>query len=342
MSEVSLAEVSKSFGATIAVDDLSLEIEDGSFVVLLGPTGAGKTTTLRLVAGLEAPDRGKVVIGQRDVTKLPPAARDVAFVFQHYSLYPHLTVYDNLAFPLRAPSRRTNEGEIRRKVEEAAALLRIERKLDSRATSLSGGEMQRVAIGRALVRRPSIYLMDEPLSSLDAKLRAELRLELKRIQVELGATFLYVTHDQIEAMTMATKIGVIESGRVVQVGSPRDIYETPTSLYVAARLGQPSINLLPRGLLSDVAAPPAAATIGARTEHLRIVKAEKTKAHGRVTWIEHLGDQNHLHVRIDGHEVVTLADPDADLSVGDDVGVSFVKPLFFDANGDRLAVERMG
>jgi multiple sugar transport system ATP-binding protein len=342
MSEVSLAAVTKRFGETIAVDDLSLDVDDGSFVVLLGPTGAGKTTTLRLVAGLETPDKGKITIGQRDVTKSTPAARDVAFVFQQYSLYPHLSVYDNLAFPLRSPARRISEAEIRRKVEEAAALLRIDRKLDNRTTRLSGGEMQRVAIGRALVRRPSIYLMDEPLSSLDAKLRAELRLELKRIQVELGATFLYVTHDQIEAMTMATKIGVIESGRVVQVGSPREIYEAPNSLYVAARLGQPSINLLPRGLLRDVAAPPATMTIGARTEHLRIVKAERTGAHGRVTWIEHLGDQNHLHVRISQHEVVTLADPDADLSVGDEVGVSFVKPLFFDANGDRLAIEGRG
>jgi multiple sugar transport system ATP-binding protein len=342
MAEVSLAGATKRFGVTTAVDDLSLNVEDGSFVVLLGPTGAGKTTTLRLVAGLETPDLGKIIIGQRDVTKLPPASRDVAFVFQQYSLYPHLSVYDNLAFPLRSPARRTSEAEIRRKVDEAAALLRIDRKLDNRATRLSGGEMQRVAIGRALVRRPSIYLMDEPLSSLDAKLRAELRLELKRIQVELGATFLYVTHDQIEAMTMATKIGVIDSGRVVQVGSPREIYETPKSLYVAARLGQPSINLLPRGLLPDVPAPPATTTIGARTEHLRIVKAEKTKAHGRVTWIEHLGDQYHLHVRISEHEVVTLADPDAELSVGDDVGVSFVKPLFFDAKGDRLAVEGKG
>jgi multiple sugar transport system ATP-binding protein len=342
MAEVSLAGATKRFGVTTAVDDLSLDVEDGSFVVLLGPTGAGKTTTLRLVAGLETPDIGKIIIGQRDVTKLPPASRDVAFVFQQYSLYPHLSVYDNLAFPLRSPARRTSEAEIRRKVDEAAALLRIDRKLDNRATRLSGGEMQRVAIGRALVRRPSIYLMDEPLSSLDAKLRAELRLELKRIQVELGATFLYVTHDQIEAMTMATKIGVIDSGRVVQVGSPREIYETPKSLYVAARLGQPSINLLPRGLLPDVPAPPATTTIGARTEHLRIVKAEKTRAHGRVTWIEHLGDQYHLHVRISEHEVVTLADPDAELSVGDDVGVSFVKPLFFDAKGDRLAVEGKG
>ena len=336
MADIALIGVSKRFGDIVAVDDLTLQVDDGAFVVLLGPTGAGKTTTLRLAAGLETPDRGLIRIGDRDVSKLPPAARDVTFVFQQYSLYPHFTVYDNLAFPLRSPARRLPEDEIRKKVTETAALLRIESKLGNRAARLSGGEMQRVAIGRALVRRPSLYLMDEPLSSLDAKLRAELRLELKRIQVELGATFLYVTHDQIEAMTMATKIGVIESGRIVQIGAPREIYEAPKSVYVAARLGQPSINLLPRAAAPELAAPSAAVTIGARTEHLRIVKARGADAHGAVVWIEHLGDQNRLHARILGHDVVTLAEPDAALSVGDEIGVRFVNPLFFDVNGDRI------
>ncbi len=338
MADIALIGVSKRFGDIVAVDDLTLQVDDGAFVVLLGPTGAGKTTTLRLAAGLETPDRGLIRIGDRDVTRLAPAGRDVAFVFQQYSLYPHFTVYDNLAFPLRSPARRLPEDEIRRKVTETAALLRIESKLGNSAARLSGGEMQRVAIGRALVRRPSLYLMDEPLSSLDAKLRAELRLELKRIQVELGATFLYVTHDQIEAMTMATKIGVIESGRLVQFGAPREIYEAPNSIYVAARLGQPSINLIPRAAAPELAAPGAAVTIGARTEHLRIVKARGADAHGEVVWIEHLGDQNRLHARILGHDVVTLAEPDAALSVGDEIGVRFVNPLFFDASGDRIVV----
>jgi multiple sugar transport system ATP-binding protein len=337
MAEVVLAGVTKRFGDTLAVDDLSIDVEDGSFVVLLGPTGAGKTTTLRLVAGLEMPDSGRVTVGRKDVTKLPPAARDVTFVFQQYSLYPHLSVYDNLAFPLRSPTRRVAEDDIRRKVTETAALLRMENKLGNRATSLSGGEMQRVAIGRALVRRPAIFLMDEPLSSLDAKLRAELRLELKRIQIELGATFLYVTHDQIEAMTMATKIGVIESGRLAQIGTPRQIYERPNSTYVAARLGQPAINLVPRRLLPDIPAPTRTETIGARTEHLRISKVNGS-ALGQVTWIEHLGDRDHLHVRIEEHELVTLADPDAGLGVGDAVGITLVAPLFFDADGQRLAM----
>src|SRR5262249_10875039 len=180
-------------------------------------------------AGLERPDAGSVSIDGWDVTVEPPAVRDVAFVFQQYSLYPHLTVYDNLAFPLRSPARRQPEEEVRRTVERVAELLHIESKLANRATRLSGGEMQRVAIGRALVRSPAIYLMEEPLSSLDAKLRAELRLELKRIQSELGATILYVTHDQIEAMTMATRIGILSEGKLVQVGTPREVYERPAN-----------------------------------------------------------------------------------------------------------------
>ncbi len=203
MAEVTFSGVTKKFRTVTAVDDMSMAIADGEFFVLLGPTGAGKTTTLRLVAGLERADTGTVTIGGRDVTRIAPADRDVTFVFQQYSLYPHLTVYENLAFPLRSPARRLPEDEIGRRIAEIAAMLRISGKLQNRATQLSGGEMQRVAIGRALVRRPAIYLMDEPLSSLDAKLRADLRLELKRIQQELGATILYVTHDQTEAMTMA-------------------------------------------------------------------------------------------------------------------------------------------
>ncbi len=189
MANVALRHISKSFGQTQAVRDLSLVINDGEFVVLLGPSGAGKTTTLRLIAGLEQPDQGSVDINGRDVTRDPPGTRDIAFVFQQYSLYPHLTVYDNLAFPLRSPAHRIPEPAIRKRVERTAELLHISGKLGSRATRLSGGEMQRVAIGRALVRDPAIYLMDEPLSSLDAKLRAELRLELKRIQVELSPAF---------------------------------------------------------------------------------------------------------------------------------------------------------
>ena len=336
MAELFLDGVSKRFGATVAVADLNFTVGDGEFIVLLGPTGAGKTTTLRLVAGLERPDAGRVLLDGRDVTLEPPAARDTTFVFQQYSLYPHLSVYDNLAFPLRSPAHREPEARIRARVAEIARLLHIEDKLSNRATQLSGGQMQRVAIGRALVRRPSIYLMDEPLSSLDAKLRAELRVELKRIQRELGATILYVTHDQTEAMTMATQIGVLDRGRLVQIGSPRAIYTDPVNTYVATRLGNPAINLVPRELYPTLAAPTGTTTIGVRTEHVRIRKGANGGAAGRVKWIEHLGDQNHLHVTIADTEVVTLCDRDSGIAVDDTVDVQLTAPLFFAANGDRV------
>jgi multiple sugar transport system ATP-binding protein len=337
MAEVVLDHVTKRFGAMEAVADLSLTIGHAELVVLLGPSGAGKTTTLRLLAGLERPDAGAVSIDGRVVTGDPPAARDVAFVFQQYSLYPHLSVYDNLAFPLRSPAHRVSHARVDERVREIARLLRIEDKLGNRATQLSGGQMQRVAIGRALVRRPAIFLMDEPLSSLDAKLRADLRIELKHIQDVLGATILYVTHDHVEAMTLATRIGVINRGRLVQVGSPREIYENPVDSYVATRLGTPGINLVPCSLFPDVAAPAAAITIGARTEHVRIRRSAKSAAAGTVTWIEHLGDQNHLHVALAEGELSTLGDPDAGLCVGDRVGIEFTQPLFFDENGRRVA-----
>src|SRR5437667_6311467 len=298
MAELIFEGVSKRFGRTQAISDLNLRVADGEFVVLLGPTGAGKTTTLRLAAGLESPDTGSVRIGGRDATRDPPAARNVAFVFQQYSLYPHLSVYDNLAFPLRSPLRRVPEAEIEKRVREIARILHIEPQLRNRATELSGGQMHRLAIGRALVRKPSMYLMDEPLSSLDAKLRAELRIELKRVQRELGATILYVTHDQTEAMTMATQIGVLDRGRLVQIGTPRAIYTDPVNTYVATRLGNPAINLVPRELYPTLAAPPGTTTIGVRTEHVRIRKGANGGGAGRVKWIEHLGDQNHLHVTI--------------------------------------------
>jgi len=338
MAEVVIAHASKRFGTHLAIDELSLTIGDGEFVVLLGPTGAGKTTTLRLVAGLEKADQGTISIGGRDVTREPPAQRDVAFVFQQFSLYPHLSVYDNLAFPLRSPARRVPEDQIRQRVEDIAAMLRIPHKLKNKATQLSGGEMQRVAIGRALVRHPSIYLMDEPLSSLDAKLRADLRLELKRIQSELGSTVLYVTHDQIEAMTMATRIGVLEKGRLVQVGTPRQIYEDPRNTYVATRLGQPAINLVPDGVIETGSSPKGTKLVGVRTEHLDISRLNGSAAAcvGKVDWIEHLGDQNHLHVSVGDHKLVTLSAPDSDLKAGDKVAIKAMKPLFFDSSGGRL------
>ena len=341
MADVSLHGVSKRFGTVQAVEGLTLDVASGEFVVLLGPSGAGKTTTLRLVAGLEQADAGRVHIGGRDMTHAAPALRDVAFVFQQYSLYPHLSVFDNLAFPLRSPLRPTPPAEVRRKVEEVARLLRIEDKLQNAATRLSGGQMQRVAIGRALVREPALYLMDEPLSSLDAKLRNDLRLELKRIQQDLGATMLYVTHDQLEALTMATRIGVLEQGRLVQVGSPQQVYEDPASSYVAARLGSPRINLIARELLPDVSAPGSTATIGVRAEHLKVLGASTSKAcpAARVRRIERLGDRRLVHVQLAGsdQEIVTAAPGGDAFEPGATVQLQLLRPLWFDAAGQRIA-----
>ena len=337
MANVSLRQVSKRFGNVRAVSELSLIVNDGEFVVLLGPSGAGKTTTLRLIAGLEQPDEGAIHIGGRDVTEDPPGTRDIAFVFQQYSLYPHLSVYDNLAFPLRSPARRLPEADIRRRVEHTAELLHISGKLNNPATRLSGGEMQRVAIGRALVRDPNVYLMDEPLSSLDAKLRAELRLELKRIQVELGATILYVTHDQVEAMTMASRIGVIKGGTLLQVGTPRAIYESPVDDYVAGRLGLPPINFIAADVVSELPVPAGTRTLGIRTEHVLLGKVNGGGFVGRVHRVEHLGDQNHVHLEYRKQMLVTLADPHQPLRPGQEVAVELVAPLYFDAEGRRIA-----
>jgi len=334
MADVILRGITKTYGDKAAVDNLDLHIRDGEFVVLLGPTGAGKTTTLRLIAGLERPEKGTLSIGGREMGVEAPAGRDVAFVFQQYSLYPHLTVYENLAFPLKSPARHMAKAEIDARVREVAKMVRIDHKLANRSTRLSGGEMQRVAIGRALVRRPAIYLMDEPLSSLDAKLRGELRLELKRIQKELGSTLLYVTHDQIEAMTMADRIGILAEGHLVQIGTPREIYTNPANLHVAARLGQPHINLLPADLLPGGQVPTGARTVGARTEHLEIGLGGDANA--EIDWIEHLGDQNHLHIKVRDHKLVTLADPYLKISRGDRINLTLRNPLYFGTDGQRL------
>ena len=332
MAEVALRSVSKSFGDTAAVVDVSLTVPDGGFVVLLGPTGAGKTTTLRLIAGLEEPADGSIRIGGRDVSGASPAQRDVAMVFQQYSLYPHLTVRQNLEFPLRSPILDLPEDAIRAKVGAVAEVLQIAHKLDNKATALSGGEMQRVSIGRALVREPAIFLMDEPLSSLDAKLRADLRIELKRIHDALGATFLYVTHDQVEAMTMASQIGVLEEGRLVQFGSPREVYEEPSHLTVATRLGQPRINALPAGLIGE--APHGARTSAFRPEHLRLAPGAEGATVRRV---ERLGNQTRVHLDVAGHAAIALAEAHAALADGQSVGVSAARALHFDDAGNRIA-----
>jgi multiple sugar transport system ATP-binding protein len=342
MADLKIAGVSKHFGSTPAVQGLDIDIASGEFVVLLGPSGAGKTTTLRLVAGLEEPDAGQVWIDGRDVTQVAPALRDVTFVFQQYSLYPHLSVYDNLAFPLRSPLRKTSEDDIRAKVTEVARMLRMEDKLQNPATKLSGGQMQRVAIGRALVRNPAVYLMDEPLSSLDAKLRDDLRLELKRIQQDTGATMLYVTHDQIEALTLATRIGVLDHGCLVQLGTPQQVYEDPATVAVASRLGSPRINLLPREALAHLAVPASVATIGVRAEEIHIVAADANantvQAKARIRRVERLSDQYLLHLHLHGSEqaLIVSAHPGQIAQPGDDIYFHISQSLWFDANGQRV------
>jgi multiple sugar transport system ATP-binding protein len=356
MADLRLQSVSKTFGDVRAVQGLDLDIRSGEFIVLLGPSGAGKTTTLRLVAGLETPEAGHIYIGGRDVTALAPALRDVTFVFQQYSLYPHLSVFDNLAFPLRSPLHATSELEIKRKVTEVARMLRIEDKLQNPATKLSGGQMQRVAIGRALVRNPAVYLMDEPLSSLDAKLRSEMRIELKRIQQDLGATLLYVTQDQTEALTMATRIGVLEKGRLVQLGTPREIYENPISSYVASRLGSPRINLIPKQALGDIGAstaPTAAVTLGVRAEHVLIkgsaaasdtspAATGSASCAARVLRSERLSDQHLVHLMLQAadsteHSLVAAVAAHTELTPGDAVQLQVQQPLWFGADGQRIA-----
>src|SRR2546428_6572044 len=244
MARVALRNLTKGFGAGAkpVLRDLSLEVSDGEFVVLLGPSGCGKTTALRCVAGLESPDSGEILIGDRDVTLLPPADPHVAMVFQNYALYPHLTVRQNIAFPLEM--RRLRKAEVSQRVEEAAARLGVGELLDRRPGQLSGGQRQRVALGRAIVRAPQVFLLDEPLSNLDAGLLVETRAELLKLHRALGATTVYVTHDQVEAMTMGQRIAVLHDGRLHQVGTPAEVYQRPADVFVARFIGSPGMNVL--------------------------------------------------------------------------------------------------
>ncbi|MCD4719703.1 MAG: ABC transporter ATP-binding protein [Desulfobacula sp.] len=339
MSEVKLKNITKKFDQTLAVSDLSLTIKHGEFVVLLGPTGAGKTTTLRLIAGLESADQGKIFINGQDSTKSQPAQRDVAFVFQQYSLYPNYSVYDNLAFPLRSPYRKMNKQDIDKKVRDIATTLHIEDKLKNKSTHLSGGEMQRVAIGRALVREPNIFLMDEPLSSLDAKLREELRLELKNIQVNLQATLLYVTHDHVEATTMADHIGILKEGELIQFDTPDTIYNQPNSIYVADRLGSPKINIMPSHLL-NIDIPENVKYIGVRPENVTIDETAQMQAH--IETIQNLGVEKIISMSINGEIIRAIVRPDEFHKIHDTVKVHITRKnmLFFDKNFQRIQIKQ--
>ncbi len=335
MSEVKVENVSKKFGDINAVSNLSFTVKDGEFVVVLGPTGAGKTTTLRLIAGLEQADEGKIFIGNEDVTQFQPAQRDVAFVFQQYSLYPNYTVYNNLAFPLRSPLRSLSNGEIDRIVRDMARTLHIEDKLTNKATHLSGGEMQRVALGRALVRKPNIFLMDEPLSSLDAKLREELRLELKNIQVQLGATLLFVTHDHVEATTMADRIGVLKEGELIQIDTPEKIYNDPNSVYVATKLGSPKINVIPSRLL-NIELPAKVEYAAFRPENVSLDR--KGTLDAQIETIQNLGVEEIVSMSFMGEIIRAVVKPESVSKSNKGVKIAIRKGdmLFFDKKSQRI------
>jgi multiple sugar transport system ATP-binding protein len=251
VTTVRLEGVSKSFGDLVACTDIDLTIRDGEFFVLLGPSGCGKSTTLRMIAGLETVSDGDIYFNDEAVTGTEPAERDVAMVFQNYALYPHKTVHQNIAFPLELMRRNIDDEEIERRVQETAELLQITDQLDKKPKNLSGGQQQRVALGRSIIREPSVFLMDEPLSNLDAKLRIRMRSELKQLHERLGVTTVYVTHDQEEAMSLADRIGLLNDGRVQQVGPPREVFERPANTWVAGFIGNPPMNLLPCSLDED-------------------------------------------------------------------------------------------
>ena len=332
MAKIELKNLSKTYNKKIeALHDINFTIEDGQFFVLLGPSGAGKTTTLRCIAGLEKIDNGSILFNDESVTEDQPASRDVCFVFQQYSLYPHYSVYENLAFPLRSPMRKLPEEEIKTKVESIASMLKISNKLNNKATQLSGGEMQRVAIGRALVRDPNLYLMDEPLSSLDAKLRESLRVELKNIQTNLNSTILYVTHDQAEATTLADKIGVLKEGHLVQIGTPEEIYENPNSIYVSQRLGSPKINILPGKLFGMNDVP----TFGIRPENITIGTGNYS---AKIISIENLGSETVVALNFKDQEILVSIQGNYKSSINETINFDMnnEKVLRFDQEGNRI------
>ena len=326
MAHIKLENILKRFGDFVAVRDFNLEIQDKEFVVFLGPSGCGKTTTLRLIAGLEHPEEGDIFIDGQRVNDLSPADRDIAFVFQFYALYPHLTVYDNIAFPLKAV--KVSKSEIDTQVKRVAEILQIANMLDRKPNVLSGGEMQRVALGRAMVRQPKVYLLDEPMANLDAKIRVDTRAEIKRLQHEIGATTIFVTHDQVEAMSLADRIAVIHHGVLQQIGTPYEVYNRPESLFVAGFMGMPTMNLLEAKLTAregesvlqlshtdvylplsperqatlNATVPENGLVFGIRPEHISAVnQPDAQKIAASVHLVEPLGAVNILDIRLGTH-----------------------------------------
>jgi len=328
--------VGKSFGPVRAVADINIAIAPGQFVTLLGPSGCGKSTTLNMIAGLDMPSEGQIFIGDRDVTTVRPADRDVAMVFQSYALYPHLTLYENIAFPMRARRRRVPGAEVDRKVRGAAQMLGLETLLERYPREISGGQRQRVALGRAMVRTPTVYLLDEPLSNLDQQLRVQMRSELKDLHQRLGATMIYVTHDQGEAMTLSDLIVVMSAGRIEQMGTPRELYDHPVNLFAARFLGEPGMNILDGTLASGriegpgfSAAAPAALTagrrrlsVGIRPEDLVEDRSTAAMIRGRARTLEYLGGRCLLRADVGDRLVAAFLPPATRIEPGEEVGLS--------------------
>jgi len=326
MADIVLSEVSKAYGSVRVLDNISMHIKSGEFIVFLGPSGCGKSTLLRMIAGLEEVNAGEIRIGERRVDQLPPGQRGVAMVFQNYALYPHMTVRDNMSFGLRNVG--TDKGEITRRVDDAARMLEITALLERRPSQLSGGQRQRVAIGRALVREPHAFLLDEPLSNLDAGLRVRTRVELAQLHQRLKTTMIFVTHDQIEAMTLADRIVIMNNRHIEQIGAPMDVYARPASRFVAGFVGAPAMNFLPvtaiaerggRAVVTAGGAEVATAiardglgdgelTLGVRPEALRVVDPASAGIPGEIELIERLGDRTLLHVRLRDGAVVIAED----------------------------------
>jgi multiple sugar transport system ATP-binding protein len=364
LASLRLQHVTKSFGKVLAVDDVSLEIEDKSFFALLGPSGCGKTTTLRIIAGLDAPTSGDIYIGGRLVNDLSPRERNVAMVFQSYALYPHMTVFDNMAFPLRIG--KVPRDKIRKQVHDAAALLEIQELLERKPKELSGGERQRVALGRALVRNPEVFLLDEPLSNLDAKLRVYMRAELKRLQRNLGVTTIYVTHDQVEALTMSDKIAVMSKGRLQQVDGPDELYSGPRNTWVAGFIGSPPMNFLDCTLVFDrrraflktsdfkIEIDVSVAEVvkekssspelilGARPEDLTVVKGQVGKGAipGEIYVVEPVGESTIVDLKIGKDIVKTRAPRGFKAEIGEQAGFQIVteKIHLFDKKTEELLI----
>ena len=342
MGAIRLEGVEKWFGDSQVIKGVDLEIEDGEFVIFVGPSGCGKSTLLRLISGLEEASRGRVLIDGRDVTAEPPSGRGLAMVFQSYALYPHMTVGENMGFALKTAG--AAKAEIDEKVAEAARILKLEPMLARRPKDLSGGQRQRVAIGRSIVRQPAAFLFDEPLSNLDAALRVEMRFEIAKLHQALSATMVYVTHDQVEAMTLADKIVVLQGGAIEQVGSPRDLYERPANRFVAQFIGSPKMNiadLSSNGIAFPASGAPAeAVSVGLRPEHVTATEPDGALLRGRLEVSEYLGSDTMLYVDCDPFGLLTVRHVgDFGAAPGREVGLRFEPAAlhFFDAAGRSCA-----